>query len=227
MFRRNRPEAAGTEGTATVPSRRGPSTIAVGAAVLALIAGAWLMYLGTQTHQPPTPSTADRLAAGHGSRPGTVAPMPPSAPVRVRIPAIHVDAPMMPLGVDKHDALEVPPDGDSNMAGWYEYGATPGERGAAVVAGHVDTRKGPAVFYNLGSLHKGNTVQITRRDHRTAVFTVYGVEVYAKDRFPTERIYQDTPAPELRVITCGGGFSKASNSYLGNVVAYARLTAVK
>ncbi len=215
------------------PPRRGPSKVAVTAAVLALVSGAWLMHIGTETHAPPAPSPSDALlgAGRHGGAPGAAAvmvtPLPASVPVRMRIPAIKVDAPVMKLGVDGKNEIQVPPPANTNMAGWYEYGASPGAAGAAVLLGHVDTLKGPAVFYNLGSLHKGNTIEVTRADHRTAVFTVYGIEVYAKSDFPTDRVYNDTPTPELRVITCGGGFSKSSHSYLGNVVVYARLTGSK
>jgi len=235
MPHRSHPEAVESGG----PQRRTPSRIAVTAAVLALAGGSWLVHEGTRTSAPPLPSASDALsvggAGGHAapapehaspSAPPSPAPLPFSVPTRVRIPSLRVDAPVMRLGLDAADALQVPPSTDRNMAGWYQGSVTPGQRGSAVLAGHVDTLKGPAVFYNLGSLHKGNTVRITRADGRTAVFTVYGVEVYAKADFPTGRIYDDTPTPELRVITCGGGFSKATRSYLGNVVVYARLTSV-
>lgn len=225
-------KAARTGPPVPPPPRRGPSKAAVAAAVVALVSGVWLMHAGTETHAPPAPNASDALpghhgASGRGTEPRRVVALPPSVPQRIRIPSIKVDAPVMRLDLDTKGALQVPPDNNSNMAGWYTGGAAPGANGSAVMAGHVDTLKGPAVFYNLGSLHKGNTIQVTRADHRTAVFTVYGVEVYSKAGFPADRIYTGTESPELRVITCGGGYSKASHSYLGNVVVYARLTATK
>ncbi len=237
MPRSHHPEVAGTGGAAPLPPRR-PSKTAVTAAVLALVTGAWLMHAGTRTSEPPAPGAADALArTGHhpggaagasGPRAGApVAPLPYAVPQRIRIPSIKVDAPLMRLGVGKDNALQVPPADDLDLAGWYEGGAAPGSAGAAVIAGHVDTLKGAAVFYLLGSMHKGNTIQVTRADHRTAVFTVYGVEEYTKDKFPTDRVYDATPTPEIRVITCGGGFSSTTHHYLGNVVVYGRLTAVK
>ncbi|WP_308217716.1 class F sortase [Streptantibioticus silvisoli] len=214
--------------------RRGPSKLAVGAAVLALVSGVWLMRAGTETHEPPSPSAADALGGRNAGGPGAAsvpapgaAALPPSLPTRVRIPSIAVDAPVMKLGVDSKNEIQVPPDDNRNMAGWYEYGATPGARGAAVLLGHVDTMKGPAVFYAIGSLHKGNLIEVTRADHKVAVFAVYGVEVYSKSDFPSDKVYDDTPTPEIRVITCGGGFSKTTHSYLGNVVVYAKLTATR
>ncbi|MDF3288309.1 class F sortase [Streptomyces sp. RB6PN23] len=188
------------------------------------------MHDGSQSSQPPAPKASDGLPPGrHGavSSTPTVPPMPNSAPRRVRIPAIHVDAPLMNLGIGADHELQVPPDSDRNLAGWYTGSAQPGALGAAVLAGHVDTMAGPAVFYNLGSLHKGNTVEVARADHRTAVFTIYGIEVYAKEGFPTEKVYAGTPAPEIRLITCGGGFSRKTHSYTGNVVVYARLTGTR
>ncbi|MEU6170385.1 class F sortase [Streptantibioticus parmotrematis] len=216
------------------PRRAPRAVIAFSAA--ALLAGAWLLHNGTQTSQPPAPTAAEAVGspspgqgapASSASPSPTVAPLPYSVPERVKIPSIKVDAPLMKLGVDASNQLQVPPETDKDLAGWYDGGPAPGEKGAAVLAGHVDNLKGPAVFYNLGSLHKGNTVEITRADKRVAVFTVYGVNAYEKKDFPDAKVYADTPTPELRLITCGGGFSKTTRSYLGNVVVYAKLTAVK
>lgn len=92
--------------------------------------------------------------------------------------------------------------------------------------GHVDNESGPAVFYSLGTLKPGHRVEVTRYDGRVAVFQVYGVEVYAKDEFPGVRVYRDTGHPELRVITCGGAYSRAGG-YDGNVVVFARLVATR
>jgi sortase (surface protein transpeptidase) len=103
---------------------------------------------------------------------------------------------------------------------------SPGEKGTAVVVGHVDNNQGPAVFYGLGGLQKGNRVEIVRQDGKTAVFEVYGIEVFQKNDFPGDRVYGSKGTPELRVITCGGGFSK-QNGYDGNVVAFASLVEVR
>ena len=94
-------------------------------------------------------------------------------------------------------------------------------------AAAADTRRpGPAVFYGLGALKKGSRVEVLRKDGKTAVFEVYGIEVFAKNNFPGDRVYGSKGSAELRVITCGGGFSK-QNGYDGNVVVFARLAEVR
>lgn len=85
---------------------------------------------------------------------------------------------------------------------------------------------GPGVFYGLGSVAKGNTIEIDRADGRTAVFTVDAVEVYDKERFPDDKVYGGSDRAELRVITCGGGYTK-NTGYRSNVVVYASLAAVR
>ncbi len=110
-----------------------------------------------------------------------------------------------------------------NLAGWYEAGTTPGETGTAIVAGHVDNADGPAVFYRLGALKRGDRVEVDRRDGTVALFTVDAVEVYSARDFPDDKVYGAAPRPELRVITCGGGYSKTTG-YQGNVVVFAHLT---
>ncbi len=220
------PKATAPEGEDGRRKRRVPSAVLVLAAVPAMVTGAWLIHDGARTSAPPAPASAERIArpgSPQRAAPKEPAPLPASVPQRVRIPTIRVDAPLVRLGLDNQQHLQVPPDGERNLAGWYGMGPTPGARGAAVLAGHVDTLKGPAVFWGLGALHKGDTIQIPRADHRTAVFTVYGIEVYAKNEFPTSRVYGPVPGAELRVITCGGGFVKGQG-YQGNVVVYARLS---
>ncbi|MFD3531763.1 class F sortase [Streptomyces sp. NPDC058664] len=179
---------------------------------------------------PPQPLAA---AAPDGTRAAAVLapvsvpdPLPPSTPVRVRVPAVRIDAPVMKVGLDADGWIEAPPPEEERLAGWFTGAVTPGERGTAVVVGHVDTPGGRAVFYDLGALGQGHRVEIARRDGRTAVFAVYGVEVVSKEGFPAERVYGDVGAPELRLITCGGSFTEESG-YAGNVVVSARLVGVR
>ncbi|MBC9725962.1 class F sortase [Streptomyces sp. TRM68367] len=175
--------------------------------------------------QPATAAAADSRVPG-GTFAGAVQPLPYAVPDRVRIPAIQVDAPVMAVGLDAQGWVDAPPPEDPNLAGWFTGAVSPGEKGTAVVVGHVDNRQGPAVFYGLGALKKGNRVEVTRQDGKTAVFEIYGIEVFAKDNFPGDRVYGSKGGPELRVITCGGGFSK-QNGYQGNVVVFARLVEVR
>ncbi|MEV0171685.1 class F sortase [Streptomyces sp. NPDC050803] len=201
--------------------RFGNSAIAA-VTVVALCSGAWLLRSGAETHAPPQPSAAQAHADPRTQRSAAPA-LPPSPPDRVRIPSIRVDAPLTGLGLTPTGSLDVPPAARQNLAGWYEAGTTPGETGTAIVAGHVDNAEGPAVFYRLGALRKGATIELDRRDGTTAVFSVDSVEVYDARNFPDEKVYGAARRPELRVITCGGGYSRTTG-YQGNVVVFAHLT---
>ncbi|WP_051797586.1 class F sortase [Streptomyces sp. NRRL S-337] len=196
------------------------------AAGIACLVWGWHSHHSTP---PPQPSRAETLTrqpdTEAGGRPGP-APLPESEPVRVRIPRTGVDAPLMRLGLDHDRHLDVPPPDDRNLAGWYQDGVTPGDTGTALITGHVDTKTGPAVFYSLGALKKGDTIRVVRKDGRTAVFTVYAVEVFSGTHFPDEKVYGASAHPELRVLTCGGGYDRAHHEYLGNVVVFARMSAI-
>ncbi|MET9392083.1 class F sortase [Streptomyces sp. NPDC006624] len=195
--------------------------------VFALCSGSWLLRDAAGTHAPPQPSAA-QAGAGLDGRTGgreraAVPALPPSPPVRIRIPAIRVDAPLTGLGLTSTGSLDAPPTGQRNLAGWYAAGTTPGEQGTAIVAGHVDDAAGPAVFHRLGALARGSTIEVDRRDGGVAVFTVDAVEAYPAKDFPDEKVYGAARRPELRVITCGGPSSPATG-YQGNVVVFAHLT---
>ncbi|MFJ5773895.1 class F sortase [Streptomyces sp. NPDC093094] len=198
----------------------------------AAIAGALLMSNGLRDDHPPQPSSAHAVppsaqpAPRHAPEPSAEVPLPPSDPVRLRIPDIGVDAPMMPLELDGEGTLQTPPADNPGMAGWYADGTAPGAVGTAVTAGHVDTPLGPGVFHRLGALEQGATVEVVREDRRTAVFTVDAVEVHDKADFPDDKVYGNSGRPELRVITCGGRYVKGTG-YQGNVVVYATLAGEK
>jgi hypothetical protein len=194
---------------------------------VAVCAGLWLVQNGSANVTPPVPSAAEAFAAGpHHHTDAAADPLPPSPPVHLRIPEIRVDAPVTRLGLDSKGSLEVPPAADRNLAGWYRDGTSPGAKGTAIVAGHVDNAKGPSVFYNLGALKKGHRIEVARQDGRTAVFTIDAIEVYGTAAFPDEKVYGSRGRAELRVITCGGGFTKKTG-YQGNVVAFAHLIGVR
>lgn len=200
--------------------RMGDAAIAA-VTVIALGTGVWLLG-GQRMDAPPQPAAAESRPDPGEERLAAPA-LPPSPPTRIRIPAIRVDAPLTGLGLTASGSLDVPPAAEKNLAGWYEAGTAPGETGTAIVAGHVDNSEGPSVFYNLGALKRGAVVEMDRRDGSVAVFTVDAVEVYQADAFPDEKVYGAAKRPELRVITCGGGYSKATG-YRGNVVVFAHLT---
>ncbi|WP_436770623.1 class F sortase [Yinghuangia sp. YIM S09857] len=172
----------------------------------------------------PVPVGATVPEAPPSPSPSAHPPMPPSPPMLVEIRSIGVQAKLTRVGLTAKGWIDAPTDKDRNLAAWYDGSPTPGAEGTSVIVGHVDVPSGPAVFYDLGTLRKGSVIRVPREDGKTAVFTVYGVQVFGKKDFPVERVYGGTGVPELRVITCGGKYDK-KKGYTGNVVAFARLTA--
>lgn len=160
------------------------------------------------------PPVAPEVAAA-----APVAEASTAAPERLRIPAIGVDSSFVDLGLDAAGALQAPESTD--VVGWFAAGPAPGADGPALVAGHVDSRSGPAVFHRLGELGVGDRVEILRTDGSTVAFTVTARTDTPKATFPTERVYGPTPGPELRLITCGGTFDRATGHYRDNVVVEA------
>jgi sortase (surface protein transpeptidase) len=145
------------------------------------------------------------------------------APARIRIPTISVDAPVAAVDVSKDGSLPAPSSTDRNLAGWYQQSAAPGSNGNAVIDGHVDTRQGPAVFYLLGDLHRGDPIDITRTDGSVAEFTVDAVQLYPRSAVPADEVFGPANTPQLRLITCGGGYTRTAG-YQGTVVVYAHLS---
>ena len=147
-----------------------------------------------------------------------------SLPVALDVPSIGVRSTLLQLGVNPDRTVQVPPLEKDSKAGWFQYSPTPGELGPAVLLGHVDSAAfGPGVFYRLGALKPGETVDVTRSDRTVAEFVVDRVESYPKDAFPSQEVYGNTPDAQLRLITCGGIFDRATRNYENNIVAYAHL----
>jgi LPXTG-site transpeptidase (sortase) family protein len=174
----------------------------------------------------PSPSVvvpsvaASRVAASSIPAPTHVeaAHLAKSKPVRLQIPAIGVDTPLMDLGLKADGTMEVPPQGFP--AGWYTGAPTPGELGPAIIAGHVDWT-GPGVFYHLRNLKPGDKVSVTREDGSVAAFRVTRVEQFAKDKFPTDLVYGNIDFAGLRLITCGGSWNTQTHHYEDNIVVFA------
>ena len=188
--------------------------------VIGLVAGGAVLLRGDDGG----PTTASGAAASPVPAPLTIEAAPATEPVqlppptRVRIPSIAVDSALESLGTDAAGALRGP--ADYGQAGWYTAGVAPGEIGPAVIAGHVDSAAGPAVFYRLRDLKAGDVIEVARGD-QWIPFRVVASEKYPKNQFPTERVYRPTPVPELRLITCGGTFDRTRRSYEDNIVVYA------
>lgn len=144
-------------------------------------------------------------------------------PTEIGIPAVGIKSTLVGLALNPDRTLQPP--ADYRQAGWYAAGSYPGDADGApaVIAGHVDSWNGPAVFYQLQQVKVGQEVRVTRADGSVAVFDVYAARRYPKDAFPADAVYAPTAAAEIRVITCTGTFDKSRRSYLDNLVLFARL----
>lgn len=223
------PPAAAGPGATPTPAPKPPSPppqpdpVVPGPAALKASAGAALQAAPVPA-AAPVPGAAGAPETAGAASPSAHPPMPASPPMLVEIRGIGVQAKLTRVGLTDKGWIDAPTDKDRNLAAWYDGSSTPGAEGTSVIVGHVDVPSGPAVFYDLGTLRKGSVIRVPREDGTTAVFTVYGVQVFGKKDFPVERVYGGTGVPELRVITCGGKYDK-KNGYSGNVVVFARLTA--
>ncbi|MET8230776.1 class F sortase [Micromonospora sp. NPDC005298] len=214
---------AGRPPTAVAPRRSRPSgrsPWSVPLAVVLVLVGVFATGAGLGRSVGPFD-----LAPAGGDRPARseTAGLSASRPVRLTVPAIKVAAPVAPVGQARDGSIAVPPLERHNETGWYDRGPTPGESGPAVIVGHVDTKSGPSVFYDLGKLKPGDLIEVARADRSTVVFTVDTVEHFPKDRLPAERIYGHDGPPGLRLITCGGQFIGGRTGYADNVIAFASL----
>ncbi|MFG2352180.1 class F sortase [Streptomyces sp. NPDC048521] len=168
----------------------------------------------------PTPAAS---AAAQADPPQADKALPRSAPTRLLIPKISVDAPFTSLALSATGQLEPPPAADTNLVGWYADGASPGEQGTSIIAGHVDTTTSAAVFADLDQLEPGDRFSVERADGRKAEFVVDTAESFAKDDFPSKRVYADAARPEVRLITCSGDYDHAVGDYTENLVVFAHL----
>ena len=141
------------------------------------------------------------------------------APAAVSVPAIGLDAPLIDLGIAADGTMEVPVDADD--VGWFTGGGTPGGRGPTVIAAHVDSTSGPAVFARLDELVVGDRVDVTTVDGGVVGYVVTEVVDVPKAEFPTARVFGAQPTDQLRLITCGGVFDRASGHYDQNRVVFA------
>jgi LPXTG-site transpeptidase (sortase) family protein len=140
-------------------------------------------------------------------------------PIRLHIPAIGVDTPLVQLHRAADGTVEVPT--DFGVAGWFADGPRPGQPGPAVILGHVDSRAGPAVFFRLTQLKQGAQVVVDRADRSTVTFRVSSTLRVPKVEFPIAEVYAPTLEPSLRLVTCGGSFDRAARSYRDNVIVSA------
>ncbi|MBI2337764.1 class F sortase [Candidatus Daviesbacteria bacterium] len=143
-------------------------------------------------------------------------------PQSISIPKINVSAAVESVGEDNSGKMDVPK-GVFN-AGWYNLGYKPGEKGSAVMAGHLDTITGaPAVFYNIGKLQAGDQVIVTDKDGKNLIFEVTDVETYSFDKVPLQEVFGSDGKPRLNLITCTGTWNTGSRNYSNRLVVYTEL----
>lgn len=192
---------------------------AAGVLLLALLLGA------CSSSAAPVADEATPAPFSAGGLQDPAAPDEPAvdrgAPTRVQIPSIGVDSTLEQLGLGDGGRLDAPTDWD--LAGWYADGIVPGEVGPAIIAGHIDSPTAPAVFARLGELAPGDEVIVTMTDGSDQTFVVSDSTQSAKAEFPSAAVYSNVPAPELRLITCGGTFDSSTGHYLDNLIVFAEL----
>jgi LPXTG-site transpeptidase (sortase) family protein len=204
--------------------------VAVGLAVVAVVAGVVAVAsrraeigadpnaAGAWNGASASPSAAPKPSVS-ASPPPAAAPVT-SPPTQLKIEAIHLTTDLEPLGLDDKGRLS-PPGFDD--AGWYADGTAPGDAGPAVIAGHIDSKSGPSVFYHLHELKTGDIIQV-KRGAAWIRFAVTDQQQYPKTAFPTAKVYGPTATAQLRLITCGGTFDKSVGSYEDNVIVFAVMT---
>jgi sortase (surface protein transpeptidase) len=206
------------------PPRPGPRRWWVATAVLVLV-GACSVVVGVQGNHRALVDTPESQRPNYGiTAAPTSAPVPAvsrSVPVELRVPAIGLAVPLSGLGLNPDRTVEVPT--DFQRPGWFELGPSPGQLGSAVILGHVDSFRGPAVFFRLRTLQKGDEVSVALADGAVTRFVVTEVVTYLKEAFPAELVYGSRGSSALQLVTCGGEFDPVARSYRSNVVAFTSL----
>ena len=199
--------------------------LAAGAAALALLAGC--SQAGARRAEPAPTATSkapDQAAGGVDAARGFRSARGYRAtpvPVRIDIPKIGVSSFLIRLGRAPDGTVETSGESRWNVLGWYALGTRPGDPGSAVILGHVDSKRGPAVFFRLRELRRGDEVRVKRADGSWLRFVVQRTEQYDKQRFPTDDVYYPTLTPGLRLVTCGGEFDATWGHYRSNIIVFA------
>lgn len=144
-----------------------------------------------------------------------------AVPVRLKIPALNIDAVIQSVGKDSKGNMSVP--SNSTDVAWYKLGARPGTAGNAVISGHYDDKVGPAIFYKLGKLKKGDTLSVLDSAGVSRNFAVVEVASYPYDKAPLNKIFGFDLEHDLNLITCGGRWNTRTHTYNQRLVVSTRL----
>lgn len=178
----------------------------------------------SRRHRALLAAVLSALLVCGGDRARTVAasttPVAPAAPVRLRIPALHLDAAIEPVGRD--GVAMATPTRPQDVA-WYAPGPRPGAVGNAAIDGHLDTAAGPAVFRDLHVLRVGDRVAVIDRRGRRYTFAVTALRVYPARGAPLQAIFGPTAARHLNLITCAGVWIPARQDYDRRLIVFTQL----
>lgn len=190
-----------------------------------LLAGGACIVVGLRgdRHPLPPPVSAGRVPSTSTTEPAPAAgpEVGRSTPVALGIPALGLTVSLSMLGLNPDGTVEVPT--DVQQPGWYRFGPTPGQDGSAVILGHVDSYRGPGVFFELRTLRVGDPIDVRLTDGVVADFEVTAIATYSKNRFPAQLVYGPHGYSALQLVTCGGTFDPATGHYLSNIVVYSSL----
>lgn len=143
-----------------------------------------------------------------------------SRPARLMIPAVGVDADVQEVGITTEGNMGVP--NNFYQTGWYKYGPVPGQRGSAVISGHVDNGLGlDGVFKRLKDVKTGDEIFVQTQSGDTLRFVVEETDSYVVASAPLTRIFNRDGARRLNLITCDGTWDAAAESYDRRRVVYA------
>jgi LPXTG-site transpeptidase (sortase) family protein len=182
-----------------------------GITALTITVGAVILHTQHPEFLPRSLAAANNLFTG-------IIQEPPGTPVTLSIPAIHVQAAVEQVGLDKDNAMATPTKWED--VGWYMLGPKPGEPGNAVMAGHLDSKTDMAVFWHLKDLKPGDTVTVTDDKGKERVFRVRELKEYKEDKAPIEEIFGNVSGTHLNLITCGGTWNKDAHQYDTRLVVF-------
>ena len=148
-------------------------------------------------------------------------------PVRLIIPAVTINAPVEWVGTQPNADLATPTQSPWQDVGWYNLGPHPGERGSAVIDGHLDRPGGlPAVFWRLRDLHVGDEVLVKNTSGKTLRFQVTRIELFPPQDAPIQDIFGDWGGTYLNLITCAGDWIPSQHQTNLRLVVYTSLAKV-
>ena len=234
-------------GLQAVSARRPVARIAIALLMAALVAGLVLFAVGRITgpsgsllgrwvgqSASPTPGIGGPRLTASGSRPATVADpgtraaeraltAPSVPPTRLAIPKLGVDAVVEAVGVAADGSMAVPSQPDH--VAWYQPGVKPGDAGDALFDGHLDWWTGPAVFWHLANLRRGDQVNVVRADGSQLIFTVDSTTTYPWNA-RTDGLVTTTGPPSISLVTCSGTWDRQRQTYLNRLVVHATLAPI-